>query len=119
MGVVRDGDLALTARGDLEPHDGAPDEEMRLRLLCERGTAFWDKTFGSRLAALARSGRRTPALGRELEAAVREALDPMVSAGRLKRVLVTVTVGDLVAILVTGEDAARRPFEVPLFVEVG
>ena len=111
-------DLVLTSTGDLSADDNPVAEELTLRLLTERGSAWWDLTFGSRLAQLA-GEKAGPDLERRVEGEVRGALKPMVDAGAITSLQVTVSRGmGRVDLEVRAMDARRRPVQFTTFVRM-
>lgn len=74
--------LTLAASGDLARSTSATAERAYTRLFTERGSCFWDTTFGSRLHLLRRA-KITGSFERQLEDAVREAWRPLLDAGEL------------------------------------
>lgn len=103
-------DLVLTDAGDLVAVDNPVLEELGLRLLTERGSAWWDLSFGSRLHELATT-KAGADLERRVQEEVRAALRPMLTAGALSSLQVTVTRVDRsrVDLEVRAVDSRRRP----------
>ena len=78
-------DYVATAGHDLAPPTHPAQEALARRLLTERGSAFWDPTYGSTLHELPRLAIRQNAEG-EVMARARAALAPLLTSKVLTRV---------------------------------
>lgn len=112
-------DLALTTRSGLlvDPAD-ATRQEVYLRLATERGSLLGQPLYGSELHYARR--HMSPALPGVLEDMARDALQPMLDAGRLAALEVR---AELVSrnrarLSVRAEDGAGRPLQFTHFVVV-
>lgn len=111
-------DLATTPSLDLATTASALGDAMYLRLMTERGTCWWDPTFGSRLHELRSRGLTESTVAR-VEDAAREALAPLTSSGELTELSVTVTQApNRVDLTLSGQDNRRRKIALSLEVIV-
>lgn len=111
--------LVRSTGGDWERGDNPTLESLILRLGTWRGSCFWDLSFGSTLHLLPQS-KITSTLERDVEDRVRTALAPMVDAGELLGLAVTVRRAERnrAEMVVHALDAGRRPLTFTTFVAV-
>lgn len=116
---VTSGDLSWSDRGDLVVPSDPLSQAVYLRVMTERGSLFWDTTFGSRLHELRRTKLDVTFKSR-LEDVLREALTPLVAAGELAKLSFDHErqAGGRWHVRVRAQTRSRRDFTFPLFVEV-
>lgn len=110
-------DLVFVA-GDFQEASPALDA-VRLRLHTERGSCFWDATFGSTLHQLVRA-KITARTAVRIEDAIRVALAPMVRASELaiEGFAHEQPESDRWHVAVTLRDGQKRPVKFHLFLKV-
>lgn len=112
-------DLVVTSGKDLQRVTNPTVASAYLRVATQRGSVFWDPTFGCDLQNLGTLGANAE---QQAEAAVFAALQPMVAAGELRDLSVQVVrptdVPNRLDIIVDAIDAAQRPIQFKTFVPV-
>lgn len=113
-------DLVVTGAKDLQRPASPLLQAIYLRLATHRGSCFWDPSFGSTLHELAASHPSAVTVARDVDARVRDALQPLIDSGDLKQLDVTVTRQGRhqVALAVSVKDAGRRTITFTTFVQV-
>lgn len=111
--------FVLTSAPDFQRVDNPVLQSVYIRLTTRRGSCFWDLGFGSTLQELQRL-KAGPTILREVETRVRDALQPMVDAGELLELDVTAekVARDRVDLVLSAQDAGRRPLRFTTFVRV-
>ncbi|MCK6521827.1 phage GP46 family protein [Myxococcota bacterium] len=119
MATVQAGDLVQLTNGDFQAvantRAALLEEQVRRRLLVERGSDIHSPTFGSRLHELKQATRGEAA--RVLaEAFAREALQPLVDAGQLRHLQVKAQLRtNGIEVTMTATSSAREPLTFTVF----
>ena len=119
MATVRAGDLVQLTNGDLQAvantRAALLEEQVRRRLLVERGSDIHSPTFGSRLHEL-KQATRSESSRVLAEAFAREALQPLVDAGRLRELKVKAELrANGIEVTMTATSSAREPLSFTAF----
>lgn len=112
-------DYAQTTGGDFEQLDNPTLESLKLRLMTQKGSCFWDLEFGSTLHELPRTKIGADVL-RDVENRARTALAPMVRAKEILDLSVQVarTAVNRVEMALNCRDAGGRPLRFSTWVAV-
>lgn len=112
-------DLVLTAGGDLQAVDNPTRQAVVLRLLTERGSCFWDLTFGSTLHEMPRA-KIVANAERDAEDRARSALRPLLDSQEISALSISVSRVDRnrIEMAVSCRDAGQRPIQFTMFVAV-
>ena len=118
--VAKTGSFTLTTSRDLRkvrpPEVTA--QQLLLRLQTQKGTCFWDSSFGSTLHELPRT-KLGPTAERDAEDRVRSALAPMVTSKAIGALTVQVQrAQNRLNLSVCCVDAGGNPIQFSTFVEV-